>query len=154
MPKQGIAAASCRSVGMAPAHEDEVLLNAERNDGNQPAALCGTLPPSPVRTTLKDVRMNASDTAFILICASMVMLMTPALALFYGGLVRSRNILSTHMHSYGALALISVLWAVVGYTLAFGEDVGGIIGDLSYLFLKGVMSRKKQIIPMLTALWG
>ncbi|HZF61910.1 MAG TPA: ammonia channel protein, partial [Desulfovibrio sp.] len=78
--------------------------------------------------------MNASDTAFILICASMVMLMTPALALFYGGLVRSRNILSTHMHSYGALALISVLWAVVGYTLAFGEDVGGIIGDLSYLF--------------------
>lgn len=138
MPKQGIAAASCRSVGMAPAQEDEVLLNAERNDGNQPAALCGTLPPSPVRTTLKDVRMNASDTAFILICASMVMLMTPALALFYGGLVRSRNILSTHMHSYGALALISVLWAVVGYTLAFGEDVGGIIGDLSYLFLKGV----------------
>ena len=84
--------------------------------------------------------MNASDTAFILICASMVMLMTPALALFYGGLVRSRNILSTHMHSYGALALISVLWAVVGYTLAFGEDVGGIIGDLSFLFLKGVGS--------------
>ena len=114
------------------------FLNAERNDGD-PASCTVRLTASLAEpTTLKDVRMNASDTAFILICASMVMLMTPALALFYGGLVRSRNILSTHMHSYGALALISVLWAVVGYTLAFGEDVGGIIGDLSYLFLKGV----------------
>jgi len=93
--------------------------------------------------------MNASDTAFILICASMVMLMTPALALFYGGLVRSRNILSTHMHSYGALALISVLWAFVGYTLAFGNDVGGIIGDLSYLFLKGVGSEAAPAAPQL-----
>ena len=77
------------------------------------------------------------------------MLMTPALALFYGGLVRSRNILSTHMHSYGALALISVLWAFVGYTLAFGNDVGGIIGDLSYLFLKGVGSEAAPAAPQL-----
>ena len=82
--------------------------------------------------------MNASDTAFIIICATMVMLMTPALALFYGGLVRARNVLSTHMHSYASLGLITVLWALVGYTLAFGEDVGGLIGNFSYLFLNGV----------------
>ena len=102
------------------------------------AADCDSKAIPPRKTPQKDVRMNASDTAFILICACMVMLMTPALALFYGGLVRSRNILSTHMHSYGALALVSVLWAFIGYTLAFGPDVGGVIGDLSYLFLKGV----------------
>jgi Amt family ammonium transporter len=82
--------------------------------------------------------MNAADTAFVIICAAMVMLMTPALALFYGGLVRSRNVLSTSMHSYASLGLITVLWAVCGYTLAFGEDVGGIIGNLSYLFLNNV----------------
>ncbi|MDD2966456.1 MAG: ammonium transporter [Desulfovibrionaceae bacterium] len=82
--------------------------------------------------------MNAADTAFVIICAAMVMLMTPALALFYGGLVRSRNVLSTSMHSYASLGLITVLWAVVGYTLAFGGDVGGLIGNLSYLFLNNV----------------
>lgn len=82
--------------------------------------------------------MNASDTAFVIICATLVMLMTPALALFYGGLVRARNVLSTHMHSYASLGLITVLWAFVGYTLAFGEDLGGLIGNFSYLFLNGV----------------
>ena len=82
--------------------------------------------------------MNASDTAFVVICACMVMLMTPALALFYGGLVRARNVLATHMHSYACLGIISVLWVLVGYTLAFGDDVGGVIGNLSYIFMNGV----------------
>ena len=138
MPIQGIAAVLDRSSGHGAAHEDEVFFKRgteRRNPASCSVQLTAFLTEP---TTLKDVRMNASDTAFILICASMVMLMTPALALFYGGLVRSRNILSTHMHSYGALTLITVLWAVVGYTLAFGEDVGGIIGDLSFLFLKCV----------------
>ncbi|MBO6170563.1 MAG: ammonium transporter, partial [Desulfovibrio sp.] len=82
--------------------------------------------------------MNAADTGFICICVTFVFLMTPALALFYGGLVRARNILSTSMHSYASLGLISVLWAVFGYSLAFGPDHGGLIGDLSYCLLKGV----------------
>ena len=86
----------------------------------------------------KEKVMNVTDTAFVLLCASMVMLMTPALALFYGGLVRSRNVLSTHMHSYASLGVISILWAFFGYSLAFGGDIGGLIGDLSYLFLRGV----------------
>ena len=84
--------------------------------------------------------MNATDTAFVLLCATMVMLMTPALALFYGGLVRSRNVLSTHMHSYASLGVISLLWAFFGYSLAFGGDIGGLIGDFSYMFLRGVGS--------------
>lgn len=98
------------------------------------ARMPGTVPDRRARM----FRMNASDTAFVIICATLVMLMTPALALFYGGLVRARNVLSTHMHSYASLGLITVLWAFVGYTLAFGEDLGGLIGNFSYLFLNGV----------------
>lgn len=63
--------------------------------------------------------MNAADTGFILICAAMVFVMTPAVALFYGGLVSARNVLSTSFHSYASLGLVTVIWAFVGYTLAF-----------------------------------
>ena len=82
--------------------------------------------------------MNAADNGFILICAAFVFLMTPALALFYGGLVRSRNVLSTSMHSYACLGFMTVLWAIIGYSLAFGPDHGGLIGDFSYIFMRGV----------------
>ncbi len=99
--------------------------------------------------TIKEFRMTPADTTFIIICAGLVMLMTPALALFYGGLVRSRNVLSTHMHSYASLGLITVLWALAGYTLAFGNDVGGLIGDLSYLFLNGVEGVAAPMAPQL-----
>src|SRR5919197_1510410 len=66
------------------------------------------------------------------------MLMTPALAFFYGGLVRQKNVLSTIMHSFFILALISVQWALWGYSLAFGPDVKGIIGGLDWIGLRGV----------------
>ena len=66
------------------------------------------------------------------------MLMTPALALFYGGLVRSKNILSTCMHSYAALGMVSILWALFGYSLAFSGDISGLIGNLDHVFLIGV----------------
>ncbi len=82
--------------------------------------------------------MNAADTAFVLICSALVMFMTPGLALFYGGMVRSKNVLGTIMQSFILLGLVSVLWAVCGYTLAFGTDHGGIIGGLDFLFLNGV----------------
>lgn len=82
--------------------------------------------------------MNAADTGFIIICSTLVMLMTPALALFYGGLVSARNVLSTNMHSYASLGLITVLWALIGYTLAFGGDIGGLIGNLDFICLRGV----------------
>ena len=82
--------------------------------------------------------MNAADTAFVLICSALVMFMTPGLALFYGGMVRSKNVLGTIMQSFILLGLVSVLWAVCGYTLAFGTDVGGVIGGLDFLFMNNV----------------
>ncbi len=82
--------------------------------------------------------INTGDTAWVLASAALVMLMTPALGFFYGGLVRRKNVLATIMHSFFILALISVQWALWGYTLAFGPDKGGIIGGLDWLGLKGV----------------
>jgi len=82
--------------------------------------------------------MNAADTAFVLFSAALVMFMTPGLGLFYGGMVRSKNVLATIMQSFIIVGLVSVLWAVAGYTLAFGKDVGGVIGGLDFLFLNGV----------------
>jgi len=82
--------------------------------------------------------MNFTDNAFILICAALVMFMTPGLALFYGGLVRSKNVLATIMQSFIMLGLVSVLWAVCGYSLSFGTDIGGLIGGLDFAFLNGV----------------
>ena len=82
--------------------------------------------------------INGADTTWVLISAALVMLMTPGLALFYGGLVREKNVLSTIMHSFFILALISVQWVLWGYTLAFGASQGGVIGGLNYLGLNGV----------------
>jgi len=82
--------------------------------------------------------MDTGDTAFMLIATAMVMLMTPGLALFYGGLVRSKNVLSITMQSFLCLGLISIIWVLYGYSLAFGPDIGGFIGGLKYVGLKGV----------------
>jgi Amt family ammonium transporter len=80
----------------------------------------------------------AGDTAWVLVSAALVMLMTPGLGFFYGGLVRKKNVLSTIMHSFFILCLIAVVWALWGFSLAFGEDRGGLIGGLDYIGLKGV----------------
>jgi len=82
--------------------------------------------------------INAGDTAWVLASAALVMLMTPGLALFYGGLVRPKNVLSTIMHSFFILGLISVQWVLWGYSLAFGPDVGGFIGSLAWIGLNNV----------------
>jgi Amt family ammonium transporter len=84
--------------------------------------------------------INSGDTAWVLTSTALVMLMTPGLALFYGGLVRRKNVLSTIMHSVFILALVSVTWVLFGFTLAFGKDVNGwgIIGGLDYIGLHGV----------------
>ncbi|HKK32315.1 MAG TPA: ammonia channel protein, partial [Desulfomicrobiaceae bacterium] len=82
--------------------------------------------------------MNGADTVFIIISAALVMLMTPGLALFYAGMTRSKNVLGTIMQSFAALAVISIVWALWGYTLAFGNDIGGLIGSLNFLGLMGV----------------
>jgi Amt family ammonium transporter len=82
--------------------------------------------------------INGADTAWVLLSTALVMVMTPGLGLFYGGLVRQKNVLSTIMHSFFILALISVQWVLFGYSLAFGPDVGGIIGSLDWVGLRGV----------------
>jgi Amt family ammonium transporter len=82
--------------------------------------------------------MNTGDTAWLLVSAALVMIMTPGLALFYGGMVRRKNILGTIMQSFIIIGLISVEWILVGYSFAFGPDHGGIIGDLSWFALSGV----------------
>ena len=83
-------------------------------------------------------KINSGDTAWLLASAALVMLMTPALGFFYGGLVRRKNVLATIMHSFFILCLISVQWVLWGYSLAFGPDINGIIGGLDWVALRGV----------------
>jgi Amt family ammonium transporter len=82
--------------------------------------------------------MNTGDTAFVLISAALVMLMTPGLALFYGGMVRAKNVLGTIMQSFIIVGLISLEWILWGYSMAFGPDKLGIIGGLEWIGLRGV----------------
>ncbi|HLB25491.1 MAG TPA: ammonium transporter [Nitrospirota bacterium] len=83
-------------------------------------------------------KVDPGDTAWVLISTALVMLMTPGLALFYGGMVRRKNVLGTIMQSFIILGIISVQWALYGYSLAFGPDVNHIIGNLSWAGLAGV----------------
>lgn len=82
--------------------------------------------------------INSGDTAFIIICTALVMLMTPAVGLFYGGMVRRKNIISMIGLAFVAFAVVSIQWVVFGYSLAFGPDIGGFIGGLDHFMLAGV----------------
>ncbi len=82
--------------------------------------------------------MNSGDTAWLLISTALVILMTPGLAFFYGGMVRKKNLLSTIMMSFAILCMISVLWVIYGYTMAFGPDVKGLTGNFAWFGLMGV----------------
>jgi Amt family ammonium transporter len=89
--------------------------------------------------------VNAADTAWLLVSAALVMLMTPGLALFYGGMVRGKNLLSTIMMSFAILALVSVLWVLYGYSLSFGPDIAGIIGGLDWVGLRQVGQMPSEV---------
>ena len=117
-------------VGMA---EDPATLKT-----SAPGGVEGAVAIQPASTGSPAGKINPGDTAWILMSAALVMLMTPGLALFYGGMVRTKNVLGTIMQSFMVIALISVQWALFGYSITFGPSVGGIIGDLSWLGLKGV----------------
>src|SRR5277367_2748412 len=107
-------------------------------------ALAQSSPPPSMESRMASVEaaaksaQSAGDNAWMLTSAALVLMMTgPGLALFYGGLVRRKNVLGTMMHSFALMAVVSVVWAIVGYSLAFGEG-NVFIGDLRYLFLNGV----------------
>jgi Amt family ammonium transporter len=84
--------------------------------------------------------IDSGDTAFILASAGLVLLMTPGLALFYAGMVRSKNVLGTILQSFIMISVITLEWVYIGYSMSFGPDVGGVIGDLSWFALNGVTS--------------
>ncbi|MCY4092261.1 MAG: ammonium transporter [Caldilineaceae bacterium] len=82
--------------------------------------------------------INSGDTAWIIVATALVLMMTPALGFFYGGMVRRKNILSTLNLSFITIGLISIQWVIIGYSLAFGESVAGLVGGLNYLGLSGI----------------
>ncbi len=96
-------------------------------------------------------KIDTGDTAWMLASTALVMFMTPGLAFFYGGLVRAKNVLATVMQSFIALAVVSVVWALVGYTLAFGPDKAALIGGLKFWGLHGVGAAPSSLAPTIPA---
>ncbi len=95
--------------------------------------------------------IDSGDTAWLLASAALVMFMTPGLAFFYGGLVRAKNVVGTMMQSFIALALVTVLWVLIGYTLAFGPDKAGLIGGLDFFGLRNVGAAPSAYAPTVPA---
>jgi ammonium transporter, Amt family len=93
------------------------------------------------------VAIDSGHTTWVLISTALVMLMTPGLAFFYGGLVRRKNILSVLMQCFMVMCLVSIQWVVLGYSLVFGPDVGGLIGNLDWMRLKGVGMESSSYAP-------
>ncbi len=91
--------------------------------------------------------ISSGDTAWLLVSTALVMLMTPGLALFYAGMVRRKNVLGTIMHSFMILCVVSVVWVLWGYTLAFGPDKAGLVGGLEWLGLRGVGQEANGTVP-------
>jgi len=103
-----------------------------------------TVMPAVCQAADEPEGLNGADTAWMMVATGLVLLMTPGLAFFYGGLVRRKNVLSVLMQCFMCMCLMTLLWVTIGYSLAFGGDVwsgkwwGGVIGNLDHLFLKGV----------------
>jgi ammonium transporter, Amt family len=108
-----------------------------------PADPAAAAPATPELPDVKPV-LNTGDTAWMLVSSALVLLMIPGLAFFYGGMVRQKNVLSTIMHSFVAMGIVGVQWAVIGYSLSFGPDMAkmGLIGDFSKVMLNGLIIMK------------
>ncbi len=89
--------------------------------------------------------INSGDTAFIMVSAALVLLMTPGLAMFYGGMVRGKNVLGTIMQSFILIGLVSIEWVYIGYSMSFGPDIGGFIGSLAWFGLNGVTNAPSPV---------
>jgi Amt family ammonium transporter len=116
--------------------------------GGLTLAVISLLVPEVVEAQEATPTINQADTAWMLMSTALVLLMTPALAFFYGGLVRAKNSLNTMMMSVVALGFVGVLWALIGYSLAFGTG-GALVGDLSRVALRGVGLEPQGTIPHL-----
>ncbi len=104
------------------------------------AAILALIAPSTEVTTVAESTIDTGDTAWLLMSAALVLLMTPGLAFFYGGMVRKKNVISTMLQSFVCMGLITIIWVVFGFSLAFGEDIGGIIGNPStFYMMKGML---------------
>ncbi|MFM2163259.1 MAG: ammonium transporter [Pseudomonadota bacterium] len=108
------------------------------------AAVAGAFMPPEVAS---GGSIDPGDTAWMLTASALVLLMTPGLSFFYGGMVRRKNVLSTMLQSYVAMGVVSLLWVTVGFSLAFGDSIGGVVGDpRTFLFLNGVGSGSSEAL--------
>ncbi len=130
----------------AMADEPKTVPAAAAGAVNTVAPAAASAPAVAAPATPPDVKpvLNTGDTAWMLVSSALVLLMIPGLALFYGGMVRQKNVLSTMMHSFVAMGIVGVQWAVIGYSLAFAPDMGGmgLIGNLSKVMLHGLIIMK------------
>jgi Amt family ammonium transporter len=118
----------------------------DANNGTPAAAATSAAPAESAPAAAP--KFDTGDTAWMLTSSALVLMMTiPGLALFYGGLVRGKNVLSTLMHSFFCAALISVTWVLFGYSLAFGPDVGGWIGSTAFFGLSGILGTASSVAP-------
>lgn len=115
------------------------MLQMKRRPFGVGLGILALLAAAPAFAEEAAAEINAGDTAWMLVSTALVLLMTPGLALFYGGMVRAKNVLSTLMHSFFAMGVMTLQWVVIGYSLAFSEG-NAFIGGLEYAFLRGVGS--------------
>ncbi|WP_442794951.1 ammonium transporter [Pelobium manganitolerans] len=98
-------------------------------------SVCCLVVPNDAVQNIKDLQLDTGDTAWMLVSTALVLLMTPGLAFFYGGMVRKKNVISTMLQSFVCMGLVTILWVVFGFSLAFGKDIGGLIGDPRTFFM-------------------
>ncbi|MCU7549360.1 ammonium transporter [Chitinophagaceae bacterium LB-8] len=104
------------------------------------AVILGLMFPSFHSVNIAENKIDTGDTAWLLVATALVLLMTPGLAYFYGGMVRRKNVLSTMLQSLVCMGVITVLWAIFGFSLAFGDDIGGIVGNpTTFFMMKGMV---------------
>src|ERR1700754_3658726 len=110
--------------------------------------------PSVDTVTIKDAKIDTGDTAWLLVSTALVLIMTPGLAFFYGGMVTKKNVLSTMMQSFVCMGIITIIWVIFGFSLAFGDSIHGVIGDpRTYFMMKGMLGNATwQLAPTIRLL--
>lgn len=134
----GVSAMAEEKKDAAPAAS--AVVESPKAEAAAPAAVVSAPAAEPAAPPANPAPVfNGADTAWVLVSAALVLFMIPGLALFYGGMVRQKNVLSTMMHSFVAMGIVGVQWVVMGYTLAFGDDIGGgFLGKMNKFMLNGI----------------